>query len=326
MNKVALIYSGQVRKISPTFFREGLKLFTEGTEFDIYLNYWDEMGKSMNHDPYDKKLILDDSADILVNDLFKDLPVAYRISEPYVDFEKNIPKSHLKIHKDSFFSAHSKHTLPQIYSFCKLFDSCRGVLINYDLIFSCRFDTVFTHRLIDSDLKKFNTNTLYHLNYGKAYYPKRIYAIFFGGDFSAMNQLSKTWINIPTIVNDAFDNGLEKNDVCRVLYLSAIMNSIKINSLHLRSCEVHRFDTKRNYVIWLANSGIAKPSKDIFKMVESWKIFYFWSVNYCKVERYFSILLITFDLLRLVGIDLFSFGRFIRKSKYLLKTLIGDGK
>ncbi len=313
MLKVALLFSGQVRNIPSDIFKEGIDIFTNNVEYDIFAHFWDEAGKSMNHNPNDKNLITNQNALPIVKELFKDLPIIHSLSEPYADFEKKISKKHLKIHLENKYSPFSKHTLPQIYSFCKLFDSCKSKLSEYDLILKCRFDSVFSHRLIDSDLVNFNLNNIYHINFGKAYYPNRIYDIFFGGNFGVMNKISKTWEEIPNLVNNEFNNGLNKCDPCRIFYLSAINNGINVSSLNLRTYEVYRYKNPKKYIIFLANSGIAKPSWNIIRMFKAWKLFYNWSFRKLKLSKGFLTLLIFLDILKLFGIDCFLIASFSKK-------------
>ena len=190
MIKVALLYSGQVREISPSFFINGIKLFTDGVDYAIYAHHWDEIGQSMNHDIVKKNLLNNNDANLMIKRLFLDLPLLNIISEPYKEFQNKISTKHLKIHQDNADTLY-KHSLPQIYSFCKLFDEFREDLRNYDLIIKCRYDSVFTHRLIDSNLSQFKLNNLYHINFGNGYYPKRIYDIFFGGSYKVMDIMSR---------------------------------------------------------------------------------------------------------------------------------------
>ena len=317
MIKVALLYSGQIREISSDFFSEGVKFFTEGVDYSIYAQYWDETGQSMNHDLNKSKLI-SQNANIIFKKLFYDLPLLNSISEPFLEFQKKIPETHLKIHQENSWTL-CKNSLPQIYSFCKLFDSFRNELSDYDLIFKCRYDSVFTHRLLDSDLANFKLNNLYHINFSKAYYPKRIYDIFFGGSYQVMDKMSKTWENIPQFVNHNFSNGLYKSDSCRLFYLSAYENQISVKSLSLRTCDIHRYKYQKKYALNIAISGIAKPSKDILKMFKAWRLYYFWSVKICKMNSIISIILILIDSLRLVRIDLFNL---IYNIKNKLKNLL----
>tara|TARA_B100000242_G_scaffold66184_1_gene40996 strand:- start:7158 stop:8129 length:972 start_codon:yes stop_codon:yes gene_type:complete len=318
MLKVALLFSGQVRKIPPDLFKEGIDIFTNNIEYDIFAHFWDEAGQSMNHNPYAKNLITNQSALPIVKEQFKDLPLKHKLSEPYKDFEKKIPKKHLEIHLENKNSLYS-HSLPQIYSLCRLFYSCKSKLSEYDLILKCRFDSVFTHRLIDSDLVNFNLNNIYNINFGKAYYPKRIYDIFFGGNFEVMKKISTTWDEIPNLVDNEFNNGLYKCDPCRIFYLSAINNGINVSSLNLRTYEVYRYKKPEKYITFLANSGIAKPSWNIIKMLKSWKLFYSWSFRKPKLSKLFLTLLIFLDILRLFGIDCYLIASFLKR--FMIKII-----
>ena len=190
--KVALIFSGQVRELPIDFFRDGLRLLTEGVDCKIFLNYWDEMGKSMNHNLRNRNFKNKLSSDYFVEKMFSDFHLSGIIHEPYENFVENIPADHFKIHRANKNSIDC-HSLPQIYSFCKLFNTFENELKNFDLILRCRFDSIFTHKLTETELIKSTQKDIFHINFGLNYYPNVIYDVFFGGSYSAIKILANTW-------------------------------------------------------------------------------------------------------------------------------------
>ena len=55
-----------------------------------------------------------------------------------------------------------------------------------------------------------------------------------------MNFISTIWSDIPSLVKSNFDNGLDKRDSCRLLYLAASKNKRKVKSFPSRICDVYR--------------------------------------------------------------------------------------
>ena len=46
-----------------------------------------------------------------------------------------------------------------------------------------------------------------------------------------MNQLSNVWNDIPYLIKEDFNNGLDKRDACRLFYLEAKNNLLNIKSI-----------------------------------------------------------------------------------------------
>ena len=55
-----------------------------------------------------------------------------------------------------------------------------------------------------------------------------------------MNFISTIWSDIPSLVKSNFDNGLDKRDSCRILYIAASNNKSKVKSFPSRICDVYR--------------------------------------------------------------------------------------
>ena len=85
-----------------------------------------------------------------------------------------------------------------------------------------------------------SNNIIYNLNFGRAYYPFRIYDIFFGGSRNSMNFISTIWSQIPSLVKNNFENGLDKRDSRRILYLAVSKNKSKVKNFPSRICDVYR--------------------------------------------------------------------------------------
>ena len=99
--------------------------------------------------------------------------------------------------------------MPQIYSIFKSYDLFKSDLNceEYDLIFRCRYDSVFIHPLNLFPLKSIlKSNNLYNINFGRAYYPQRVYDIFFGGSKKSMSFISSIWDDLPNLIDNSFNN------------------------------------------------------------------------------------------------------------------------
>ena len=134
----------------------------------------------------------------------------------------------------------------------------------YDLIFRCRFDSIYLHPLKIYPLRKFlNSSTLYNINFGRAYYPNRIYDIFFGGSKKSMSFLDQIWNNIPQLVENNLNNGQDKRDACRLFYVAAVTNNVKIKSFKTRICDIYRPFKDNYYEQYLISSHLLSLKFDL---------------------------------------------------------------
>lgn len=239
--KIAFLFSGQLREVEFELFRKSLFNLTEDLDYAIFSYTWTEMGKSLNHKNYLPEIDLVENIDEKINFLFKDFNLLDFGYESFRDFEKNIKDQHLEIFSSKKYDFGTVNSLPQIYTLHKSFELLEKSKLKFDLVFRCRFDSIFIHPIKLFPLKKILSNgKLFNINFGRAYYPKRIYDIFFGGSRESMNFISTIWDDIPSLVKNNFDNGLDKRDCCRILYLAALINKIKIKSFPSRICDVYR--------------------------------------------------------------------------------------
>tara|TARA_B100001248_G_scaffold202400_1_gene156607 strand:- start:24 stop:956 length:933 start_codon:yes stop_codon:yes gene_type:complete len=239
--KIAFLFSGQLRELEYDLFRKSLLNLTNDLDYAIFAYTWEEMGESLNHKNNLPKIILNKNIDEKINFLFKDFNLLDFGFESYKDFKKGIKDKHKEIFYSKKFDFGTVNSLPQIYTLHKSFELLEKSKIKFDLVFRCRFDSIFIHPLKIFPLKKILSNgSLYNLNFGRAYYPNRIYDIFFGGSRKSMNFISTIWNDTPYLVKNNFDNGLDKRDCCRILYLAASINKTNIKSFPSRICDVYR--------------------------------------------------------------------------------------
>ena len=239
--KIALLFSGQIRRINVELFRYGLTNFVKNIDYEIYIYCWEEIGKSMNHNLANVDNFFDKNAINLVNDFFEGFNVKAIQSESYKSFIDNLEYEYNNIFESNSFDKKTIHSLPQIYTMSKSFQLISEDIDSYDLIFRCRFDSLFLHPLYLYDLTKLKKSNMVHsINFGRAFNPNRIYDIFFGGSKNSMRFLGEIWNDLPYLISDNFDNKLDKRDACRLLFISSIKSGYKVNTFETRICEIYR--------------------------------------------------------------------------------------
>lgn len=239
--KIAFLFSGQLREIEYDLFRKSLLNLTQDLDYSIFAYSWEEMGESLNHKNKLPKIILNKNIDEKINFLFQDFNLLDFGYESFRDFKKRIKDQHGEIFYSKKFDYGTINSLPQIYTLHKSFELLEKSKLKFDLVFRCRFDSIFIHPMKIFPLKQILLNgSVFNLNFGRAYYPNRIYDIFFGGSKKSMNFISTIWNDTPHLVKNNFDNGLDKRDCCRILYLAASINKTNIESFSSRICDVYR--------------------------------------------------------------------------------------
>ncbi len=289
--KVAFLFSGQVREIPINLFKQSISNLTKELDYDIFVYAWDEAGKSLNHSKNNIKKNFYINPSVYINELFEDFNLKSLQIENFQLFKENLKPYHKNIFNSKKYHFGTINAMPQIYMLSQCFGLIKGCLDDYDLIFKCRFDSLFIHPLNLYDLREIkNKNKIYTLNFGRAYYPNRIYDIFFGGSNDSMKFLSNIWNQLPYLVNNEFDNKLDKRDACRLLFLSARLNQIKVESFETRICDVFR-NFKNNYyekyLLSMHLIRLTKLIKNIYIIPYFYKWFIFREFNLIKVFFYF---------------------------------------
>ena len=113
-----------------------------------------------------------------------------------------------------------------------------------------------------------------NINFGRrgAYYEKRIYDIFFySPSYCAPDVFCKPWVDFSTLVMHKFDNGLDKRDACRVLYLSAKISELDVISANLRYCDVYRNEFKyfKNLFTWRIENSNRFSISSFFRYIKN---------------------------------------------------------
>ncbi len=290
--KIAFLFSGQFRELPYELFRKSLSNLTKDLDYAIFAYCWQEMGESLNHRSKIPSIDLIENIDTKISFLFNEFNLLNYGYESFKDFDNKLTYQHKEIFNSKNFDFGTINSLPQIYTLHKSYELLEKSKYQFDLVFRCRFDSVFIYPFKLFPLKEImSDNKLYNINFGRAYYPNRIYDIFFGGSRESMRFISTIWADIPMLVNNDFENGLDKRDCCRILHLAASIDNIKVKSFSSRICDVYRNNDNlySKYLIssHLVNLGFNKNNIVLFKYIFNWFL-----------ERNLSISKITFYLIK----------------------------
>lgn len=260
--KVAILFSGQVREIDSELFNQGLELFTQDIDVDIYISCWSEIGKSMNHKVQDVNKIIDKiRVEDFINKAFKNQKVKKINIESYEEWWENQAVQIKQIQNDKEFTYITKNSIAQLY---KISDSYKLIddIDSYDIIMRARFDSIFVTPF--KDFRNIKNNVVYTINLERAHYPNRIYDIFFfcspGKGVSVFN----CWERLAEYVYSDFTNGLERRDACRLLYIAADANLVEVKSVDIRYADIYRGE---GYLKYLAKIYYWGSKKDNFNLL-----------------------------------------------------------
>ena len=283
--KIAFIFSGQLREVPLDLFKRSLSTLTKDLDYSIFAYCWEEMGKSLNHGSNVPDLDLVQNIDEKIKLFFNGFNLLDYGYESFKDFGNNLKDQHREIFFSRNYDIGTINSLPQLYTLHKSFELLNKSKYEFDLVFRCRFDSIFIYPIKLYSLKEISSNNyLFNLNFGRAYYPKRIYDIFFGGSKKSMNFISRIWEDIPSLVKNNFDNGLDVRDCCRIIYLAASINNIEVKSFSSRICDVYRNNDYlySKYLIssHLVNLRVNKKNIIFLNHIFKW----FWERNLSKTK------------------------------------------
>ena len=308
--KIAFLFAGQYRPISNELIRYSIANLTKGLDYNIFCYSWDEPGESLDHRGNTPKKTHNNDSFTQISNIFSEFNLKKIDTESYDNFVINLPKTHKKILNSKIYHKGTIFALPQIYTLSKCYKLLATDENEYDLIFRCRFDSIYLHPLNLYPLKTFlNSSNLYNINFGRAYYPNRIYDIFFGGSKKSMEFLDQIWSDIPQLVENSFNNGQDKRDACRLFFLAAISKNIKIKSFNTRICDIYRPYKANYYEQYLISSHILSLKFDMTSL-KSIPYFIRWFI-------YRKINLITLSLIIIRTIFLIPLS-YLKRLKYFL--------
>ena len=309
--KIGFLFAGQYRPIPKDLLRRSIQNLTKGLDYDIFCYSWDEHGESLDHREEIPKIKSDNDSYAKISSIFSEFNLKEIYTESFDDFIINLPKNHKRILNSKIYHKGTIFSLPQIYTLSKCYKLLDNHGDNYDLIFRCRFDSIFLHPLKIYPLRKLlNSSNLYNINFGRAYYPYRIYDIFFGGSKKSMSFLDQIWDEIPQLIENNLNNGQDKRDACRLFFVAAVTNNLRIKSFNTRICDIYRPFKDNYYEQYLISSHLLSLKFDI-SSIKAIPYFIRWFVyrriNLIKIT---STILITTFLIPL---------SYLKRLKYFLK-------
>ena len=114
------------------------------------------------------------------------------------------------------------------------------------------------------------------------------YMIFFSGIKKSMSFISSIWDDLPNLIDNSFNNNLDKRDACRILFLAPNLKNIKVKTFNSRICDVFRNvndDGYEKYIIYshivnifeIRNLSVLRYFYDhiIFRKISKGKIIFF---------------------------------------------------
>jgi hypothetical protein len=236
--KAAICISGELRTFDTPCVVESFKETTKNLDCDIFVSSWLHRGFSLNGKKGDvlSTTHASDLSEEIVR-LYK--PKSFKL-ENYNEWISGLSDPIANLMKTRLIGGENTTSPPQLYKIYDCNELVKKSGENYDVVIRCRPDCLYLHKLrslLDVDMSK-----IYHINCGihGAYWPKRVFDIFFYSSQKNMDILSDTWLSLLDNVNYSFDNGLDLRDCCRLLYVTCLKNNLDVVDLEKRVCGVYR--------------------------------------------------------------------------------------
>lgn len=244
--KAAILLCGQMRTFrEPDVLQSLLAFFKQFEACDLFISTWDEQGVSYNHgnvqDRPDSQHPISDS---LLRSTYPD--VRGCAIHSLATWETSLSPEYLRMYKEGFVwsGMQIKGTMvPQLFT---LWDANRLRKVHeretrqrYDVVIRCRPDVLMkpdVYRYIDEyvGISAINNPAT------RTFYPHRIYDIFFWGPSRFMDALCDAYNHLEMLEVHAFQNGLHPRDVCRILYVQALVHGIPVRDIACDLCIVRR--------------------------------------------------------------------------------------
>lgn len=223
--RIAVCISGMMRNFEEPLIKMNFEKYVDILSPDIFVSTWGDFDEDIIHKNYNN--------------------VKYCQIENYQKWLEEQEDEILKYANMPMQNGVNPTSYPQLY---KIF-TCNELKkkyenennFKYDVVIRVRPDTLFVDHFNFDNLQPM---TITNINFGVIYYPERIYDIFFYGDSESMDILSNSFLDYVKLFDHDFNNGLDKNDACRLLRVQCLINNINIESLDYRICEVYRNKTK----------------------------------------------------------------------------------
>jgi hypothetical protein len=254
--RIALCISGEIRNFKKELVRNSFDSFfnkiSAENEVDVFVSTWSHVGVSHN-EKRESPLKKRDDIDSEIREIISSLPnlIKYEIDD-YNIWLESLDTEIRDLMSTNLIGGESVTSPPQLYKIYK----CNCLKKDYEIENCFEYDVVIRTRpdlIYLDDIDFDHIDSINHINFGVvgSYWPDRIYDIFFYSNSKNMDALSGSWKSLLNDVKEEFDNGLDKRDCCRLLYINAKKNSIEVNDLKKRICGVYRNEGIDNFLSFI---------------------------------------------------------------------------
>lgn len=288
--KVAVLLSGQVRPEAFDSFLESTATLLANIKADIFVHTWEQSGSSMNHNPVGQAL--NHSTTSTSQSYLSELSARFNVKAVEVEDQQqwlvNLSDDLSSIQNSLVLPLRSKWSLPQLYSIYRAW-CLVDQPYNYDFILRIRFDNLFVSNLLP-ELERIRSSksylsTAYSINFGRAFFPSRVYDIFFLSHPDVFRVLASTWPLITSLIRTpAIVQAQDPRDSCDLLYKSLICHQLDHSSLHIRYTDVYRGEPVAKYLskIYLWQYSINNKGKVLHPAIKS-------STTRVRIMLYYSM-------------------------------------
>lgn len=252
--RAAILLCGQMRRYEDADVLNSLHRFFDLFDVcDLFVSTWDVRGVSYNHG--DVRHRADEGDAVSGETLRRAYGARLRSARIHDDaiwsaglegiarrvFEEGFEWSGMRIKGTS---------IPQLFT---LWDANRmrkeyerETGARYDVVIRCRPDVLFSEEGLHRrwfEVVRADAGTIYAINCPRtgAFYPNRVYDIFFYGSGAAMDAICDAYWSVDALVSHPFQNGLHPRDVCRMLYVQAVhQHGLKVADVDCEICAVKR--------------------------------------------------------------------------------------
>jgi hypothetical protein len=258
--KIAILMCGQMRNYDNIdMVKNNKNLLFNKFNCDIFVSTWNKRGYSPYHNLVsEKSYAKDDFSD--PDEIYKYYENVRAVNiENFDKWIDNLDPVYKSIYEEGIILDNRKLKGTIVPQFYKIWDANRLRLeyekekgFEYDIVIRFRPDMALVEPIpsefIENYDENFMENKIINLNPPKIYWEKRIYDIFFFGSGKSMTILANQYKNISTYIHNVYDNKLCKNDSCRILYLAAITNNLKVVDIPRCIGDIYRDEPFQEYV------------------------------------------------------------------------------
>lgn len=253
--RVALLVAGQMRSVEDAAVRASLQRFLNdsfGSEasVDIFVSTWSKHGISHNHGNGVPRSFEDDTVTAsAVQRWFSPYGTVCDVTiHDLAAWEMGLSPAYHRVYTEGFHwcDMYIKGTMvPQLFT---LWDANRlrtahetATGKRYDVVLRIRPDVVFNSGLRPDEWTAEALCGISAINCEDAWYPQRIYDVFFYGSGRSMTYLCDAYNHLDALLAHPFDNGLHPRDACRILYVqAALIHGLPVHDLDRVICDIVR--------------------------------------------------------------------------------------